>query len=93
MVRKDVYKRQERKSFVFDLCPAGIQQIIVFCVHRNIQAIAVRIDECSKAADVYKRQGQHFGGGRQGADPPPDRQGRQGRVCGRLLRRVHLPAR
>lgn len=40
----------ERKSFVFDLCPAGIQQIIVFCVHRNIQAIAVRIDDCSKAA-------------------------------------------
>ena len=40
----------ERKSFVFDLCPAGIQQIIVFCVHSNIQAIAVRIDDCSKAA-------------------------------------------
>ena len=30
---------------------------------------------------------------RQGPHPPPDRQGRQGRVCGRLLRRVHLPER
>ena len=35
---------------------------------------------------LLRRRGQYLHRGRQGTDPPSDRKGRQGRVCGRLLR-------